>query len=248
MTTIYAIGDIHGHLNPLKVLHERIEHDRAHHDTHFANVVHLGDLIDRGPASAGVVDWLIKGQQADLRWIVLQGNHDQMLVDFLDNPGFENPRISSGYTWLHPKLGGLTTLESYGVDIAASRDTLDLWRDAVAAVPASHRDFLRNLPRYHREPGLFFAHAGIRPGVALEDQDPEDLIWIRRSFLNFEGKHPALIVHGHTPMQKPTRYHNRINLDGGAGYGRSMVAVVIEGDEVFRLTAKGRQELPLTPF
>ncbi|MBZ0130858.1 MAG: metallophosphoesterase [Rhodobacteraceae bacterium] len=245
MTTIYAIGDIHGHLGPLKVLHERIERDRDRHDTHFANVVHLGDLIDRGPDSADVVDWLMQGQANDLRWIVLTGNHDQLFLEFLENPGFHNPQLRSDLSWLHPKLGGLTTLESYGVDIAAHRDTLDLWRDAVTAVPAAHREYLKGLPRSHHAPGLFFAHAGIRPGVELEDQDPDDLIWIRRDFLNYTGTHPALIVHGHTPLPAPRRCHNRLNLDGGAGYGRSMVAVVIDGGEVYRLTARGRQKMPV---
>lgn len=248
MLTIYAIGDIHGHLDPLKVLHERIERDRARHDTHFAELVHLGDLVDRGPASAGVVDYLMQGQKNDLRWIVLSGNHDKLFADFLDDPNSHDPQLRAGYSWLHPKLGGLETLESYGVDTRASRNSLDIWRDAVAAVPVAHHEYLRLLPRSHSAQGLFFAHAGIRPGIALDHQNPDDLIWIRTAFLKHQGAHPAMIVHGHTPLQAPARYHNRLNLDGGAGYGRAMVAVVIEGDEVFRLTAKGRKKLPLTPY
>ena len=100
---------------------------------------------------------------------------------------------------------------------------------ALEMVPEAHVAFLRSLPFSHQSGNIFFAHAGIRPNVPLDRQEENDLVWIRQEFLNFTDPHPKLIVHGHTSINAPTHYGNRINLDGGAGYGRPLIPVAIEG-------------------
>jgi serine/threonine protein phosphatase 1 len=117
--------------------------------------------------------------------------------------------------------------------------------DAVLAVPAAHRDFLAGLPLWHRRGGCLFVHAGVRPGVPLDQQDETDLLWIRAEFLDDPRDHGFLVVHGHTAIQRPTHYGNRLNLDSGAAYGGPLTAVVIEDGAVFHLTPAGR--VPLRP-
>lgn len=114
---------------------------------------------------------------------------------------------------------------------------------ALAAVPPEHIEFLDSLPLSHQEGGLFFVHAGIRPGVPLEHQEEVDLLWIRYEFLDDKREHPLLVVHGHTPVEKATHYGNRINLDTGSGYGRQLTAAVFEGLECSVLTSEGRVRL-----
>jgi len=243
---IYAIGDIHGHIDSLITRHARIKADQLHHGHTTAKIVHVGDLVDRGPDSSGVIDYLMRGQQDDQPWVVLKGNHDKMFHKFLDDPNWRDPRISrADYNWLHPMLGGLETLQSYGIDATTDRDPLDLWAEATSAVPASHQAYLANLPYIYRTETCAFVHAGIRPGVPLDAQDPEDLIWIRREFHDDPRDHDALIVHGHTPVQRACHYGNRVNIDSGVCWGREMTAIVIEGDAVFTLEDDGRH--PLLP-
>ncbi len=241
----YAIGDIHGQLAKLRRAHVLIEADRAEVEDDSAPVVHIGDLPDRGPDTRGVLDFLIRGQAAGEPWVVLKGNHDRMFAGFLDTPPRRDPRLRPGLDWLHPRLGGLETLASYGVDIAAGRSLEALHRDAVSKVPGAHRDFLEGLPSSFTLGEAFFCHAGIRPGVPLTAQTEDDLLWIRQEFLESNADHGALIVHGHTPVEAVTHYGNRVNIDTGAGYGHAVSAVVIEGREVFLLTDQGR--VPVTP-
>jgi serine/threonine protein phosphatase 1 len=119
--------------------------------------------------------------------------------------------------------------------------------EAVAAVPRAHLDFIESLPTSFARGEVFFAHAGIRPGVALDVQAEDDLCWIRDGFLEDRRDHGPLIVHGHTHLARVTHYGNRVNLDSGAAYGGPLSAVVIEGREVFLLTDQGREVLPITP-
>ena len=135
------------------------------------------------------------------------------------------------------------TLASYGVRNAADRRVAKVHAEAVAAVPVAHREFLAGLPTSFRRDQAIFVHAGIRPGRALELQDETDLVWIRREFLEDTTDHGALIVHGHTAIDAPTLYSNRLNLDSGAAYGGPLSSVVIEGREVFHLTPVGRVRL-----
>ena len=236
----YAIGDIHGHLAQLQDLHGLIEKDRAAQGPTAAPVVHIGDLVDRGPDSRGVIDFLIAGRAQGADWVVLRGNHDRMFRGFLDDADYQDPRLRTDLSWLHERLGGAATLASYGITGAGARFLHDLQADARAAVPAAHVAFLDELQNYHLRDTSLFVHAGVRPGVDLRHQTEDDLLWIRNDFLKDDRDHGALIVHGHTPVDRVTHYGNRLNLDTGAGYGDPMSAVAIEGSAVFQLTPRGR--------
>ncbi|TDK50067.1 metallophosphoesterase family protein [Antarcticimicrobium luteum] len=238
---IYAVGDIHGHLDQLDRALALIEADGGPE----ARIVFLGDLVDRGPDSRGVIDRLMQGQAAGRPWQVLRGNHDDMFRRFLTDGAVHNAQIKSGVTWTHPRVGGLATLGSYGIVAGEGVPEQALFAETQGAVPAAHMTFLGGLPRWIEQGGLLFVHAGIRPGVTLETQDPEDLIWIRGPFLDDPRPHPWLVVHGHTALEYPEHFGNRVDLDGGAGYGRPVHPAVFEGQDCWLLTDKGRA--PLRP-
>lgn len=248
MTRAYAIGDVHGHLSLLEGAHRRIAADRRLTGDDTAPVVHLGDLVDRGPESAEVIEFLAAGPVGPAPWITLKGNHDYLFELFLRDPALRDPGLRAELTWLDWRLGGPETLASYGITDAANRAPADLHAEAQARVPAAHRRFLAGLPLFHRLPGLFLVHAGVRPGVALDAQAPVDLMWIRKDFHNFAAGHGALVVHGHTPVDVPSFYGNRLNLDTGAAYGGPLAVAVIEDGVPFALTNAGRERLPVLPW
>lgn len=235
---IYAIPDIHGQDALLEEALDRIARDGGP----GARVVFLGDLVDRGPDSRAVIERLMLGQAEGRPWTVLRGNHDQMFLDFLDSATLHSPRVSSGLAWLHFHLGGAATLASYGV---AAADPEVAHAEARTEVPQTHRDWLASLPLWHKAGPLLFVHAGIRPGFALDAQDPDDLMWIRAGFLDHRDPHPWLVVHGHTALDHPAHFGNRIDLDGGAGFGRPLWPAVFEGRDCWLLDDTGR--VPLTP-
>ena len=239
----YAIGDIHGHLDLLRGVHDLIAGDMAQHGA--GQIVHIGDLVDRGPDSRGVVGYLRQGVAAGQDWVVLKGNHDRLFTMFMDDPTASDPGLRSDYSWLHPKLGGGETLRSYGVANASDRPVAKVHAEALAAVDPEDLAFLASRPAWYRAGGAIFVHAGVRPGIPIEKQSEDDLVWIRKGFLDHDGPFEALIVHGHTAIDVPTHYGNRVNIDSSAAYGGPLSAIVIEGDNVFRLTAKGR--VPLRP-
>ncbi|MDO9638129.1 MAG: metallophosphoesterase [Pseudotabrizicola sp.] len=239
----YAVGDIHGHFDLLRGVHDLIADDMARHGS--GQVVHLGDLVDRGPDSRGVVDYLRQGIADGQDWVVLKSNHDRLFTLFMADPKASDPGLRSDYSWLHPKLGGGATLASYGVANASDRPVAKVHAEALTAVPQAHIDFLIRRPAWHRAGGAIFVHAGVRPGIAIADQAEDDLVWIRKGFLDHDGPFEALIVHGHTAIDTPTHYGNRVNIDSSAAYGGPLSAIVLEGYDVFRLTAKGR--VPLRP-
>ncbi|MDP4034478.1 MAG: metallophosphoesterase family protein [Pseudorhodobacter sp.] len=239
----YAIGDIHGHLDQLMAAHARIRADQALHGP--APIVHVGDLVDRGPNSRGVVEYLRAGIAAGENWVVLKGNHDRMFSLYLTDINAHDPCLRPDLGWLHPRLGGGATLASYGVRGGADRPLAPVFAEAQIAVPVAHRAFLATLPTSYQRGPVVFVHAGIRPGIALADQSESDLVWIREPFLSDPRDHGALIVHGHTAIDAPTHYGNRLNIDSGVAYGGPLSAVVIEGRAVFHLTETGRQ--PLLP-
>jgi Calcineurin-like phosphoesterase len=239
---IYAIGDIHGQLDMLKAAHERINRDIAATGIK-ATVVHLGDLVDRGPDSRGVIEYLMEGIDQGQDWIVLRGNHDRMFQRFVETGVNTDTRISSGIGYFDRRIGGVQTLESYGVSASEDGDMNAIQIAAQAAVPAAHLAFLRSLPLMHHFEDLLFVHAGIRPGVALAQQSEDDLIWIRAGFLTHRGSFGPLVVHGHTALFRPLHYGNRVDLDSAAGYGEPMTAAVFDGDQVFVLTDAGREPI-----
>lgn len=238
---LYAIGDIHGHLGLLSAAHDLVAADMARHGT--GQVVHVGDLADRGPDSRGVIDFLIRGLAEGRDWVILKGNHDRMFCRFMAAPHEPEPGLRAELSWLHPRLGGADTLASYGVANAADRPVAKVHADAMAAVPQAHIDFLAARPTLHRAGDAVFVHAGIRPGVALEDQTETDLVWIREPFLSYAESFGPLIVHGHTALDQATHYGNRLNIDSSAAYGGPLSAVVIEGREAALLTPQGRKKL-----
>lgn len=241
----YAIGDIHGHLDLLQAAHALIAADRERTGDAEAPVVHLGDLVDRGPDCRGVVQYLMDGCAGGENWVVLKGNHDRMFSLFLQDPPASDPRLRAELSWLHPRIGGAATLVSYGVHAPAARPVSPVHAEARAAVPATHVAFLAGLPTWYRRGEAVFVHAGILPGVPMEQQSEDHLTWIRDAFLSDPRDHGALVVHGHTAIDAPTHYGNRLNIDSGAAYGGPLTAVVIEGRAAFHLTGSGR--VPLVP-
>lgn len=236
---IYVLGDIHGQTAFLDRALDLIERDGGPE----AEIVFLGDLVDRGPDSKGVIEQLIAGQTAGRNWHVIKGNHDRMFNRFVRSGEQHDARILSGLGWMNPRLGGPMTLESYGIADAAEMPLSDAFQAAQAVVPEAHMSFVEGLPLYLERDGLLFVHAGIVPDVPLADQIEDDLIWIRATFHAFTDAHPWLIVHGHTALEYPQHFGNRIDLDGGAGYGRLIHPAVFEGTECWLLTDTGRVRL-----
>lgn len=239
--TLYAIGDIHGQIDMLHDTLALITQDGGAD----ASIVFLGDYTDRGPDSAAVLDLLIAGRDAGKPWTFIKGNHDRMFEWFLADYPKHEAYLPVELNWLNPRMGGDTTLASYGVDAGPKRRMLDVHAEARAAVPDAHLAFLKSLTLTYQMDDLFFAHAGIAPDVPLDAQDEEDLLWIRKPFHDFTTPHPKLIVHGHTPINTATHYGNRINLDTGAGYGKALTAAAFKGDKAWTLTQQGRK--PLLP-
>jgi serine/threonine protein phosphatase 1 len=225
-TRVYAIGDIHGQLDQLRALEAKIAADAVAAEAQRRVIVYLGDYVDRGQDSAGTVAHLLEGPPEGFEAVHLIGNHEAMMLEFLEDP-------ESGGTWL--RNGGDSTLASYGVDLAETPDAgsrlRHLGRRFAEAVPTAHRRFLEGLARRHEEGGYLFVHAGVRPGVALDAQDPDDLIWIRYPFLQSKADFGKVVVHGHTPEPEPVERDNRFGIDTGAVYGGHLTALVLDGAE-----------------
>ena len=237
--SIYAIGDIHGQLAELHRVLDLIEKDGGKD----AQIVFLGDYTDRGPDSRGVIDLLIEGKNTGRNWTFIKGNHDHMFELFMQSPPQHDPQIITDLYWLHQRLGGDTTLASYGVISTGRTRLMDTHAEALAAVPQVHVDFLKKLSLSYTHEDLFFCHAGVRPEVPLDQQSLEDLIWIRKGFHEYTAAHPKMIIHGHTIVEEATHYGNRINLDTGAGKFKPLTTAVFEGGKAWTLTNTGRKEL-----
>lgn len=223
---VYAIGDVHGCAGQLDELHALIRRDIAARPGPAITLIHLGDYIDRGPDSAGVIDRILRPFGA-AETINLMGNHEDLFLAALagDRAAVE--------VWLNN--GGADTLASWGVPPRTRP------RDWASHIPAAQITALQGLALNqrigHRIGGYFFVHAGIRPAVALADQTRQDMLWIREPFLRFAGALPAVVVHGHTPEDAPTMRPNRIGIDTGAVFGGLLTSVVLEGNRVGFLQA-----------
>jgi serine/threonine protein phosphatase 1 len=217
---IYAIGDIHGRLDLLERAIAAIRSDVRDHGA-AALTVTVGDYIDRGPQSRGVLDRLIENP-FPTSYVALKGNHEAMFETFLADP-------ESGSVWA--SQGGQETLQSYGVRLGPLRRNADFAkaaRDLHAALPASHSDFLRSLKTSFTRGCYFFCHAGVRPGVPLDRQSEEDLLWIRDAFLTSREDFGKIVVHGHTPVAEPEVRANRIGIDTGAFASGRLTCVVLD--------------------
>lgn len=227
-TRLYAVGDIHGRKDCLDVMLTIIARDARSSRAARKLVVFLGDYIDRGPDSREVVETLQAGPPSspewdDFSWICLRGNHEDAMVQFLDN-------VAKGPIWL--VNGALPTIESYlGDDRLGFIDLDELQAALRRSVPPHHLDFLTGLPISHVEGGYYFVHAGVRPGVALDAQNPTDQLWIRAPFLSSSADYGKVVVHGHTIVRAPDVRANRIGLDTGAFSTGRLTAMVAEGAE-----------------
>jgi Calcineurin-like phosphoesterase len=222
---VYAIGDIHGRADLLEGLLSRIEAHMAANPSRHSVAVFLGDYIDRGPESRGVLERLVAFNRPKER-IFLKGNHEAYLADFLKSP----PILKD---W--QQLGGLETLMSYGLAPPINANAATQVRLAVEfsrAFPDTHRHFLDNLQLSFTCGDFFFVHAGVRPGVPFEKQRDEDLLWIRQEFLHSEYDYGKIVVHGHTPALNPEIRSNRINIDTGAYATGRLTCLILEGQTI----------------
>ena len=225
-TRIYAIGDIHGRADLLQEGITRIDEDLQRRPITFAGEVYVGDYIDRGADSKGVID-LLAVRLVQNHAICLRGNHEALMEEFL----FDNPASLDG--WL--QLGGLATLASYGIKPNRNQTAEDVQDALRAALPTTHQLFLRCLRNNIRCGDFLFVHAGIRPGVPLDAQDPSDLMWIRDEILNSTKDHGLYVVHGHTPVPHVDIRDNRVNIDTGAWRSGTLTCIAIEGTELMIL-------------
>jgi serine/threonine protein phosphatase 1 len=221
---LYAVGDIHGRLDLLETLLDLIEADATEQTgVEQRTLVFLGDYIDRGPDSRGVVEKLIGGLPQGFDMHFLKGNHEAILLDFLE----EAWRLDH---WL--LNGGDATMQSYGVDtarLARLGAPAEVWRQAFAeALPGAHLRFFKNLKLSVSFGDYLFVHAGVRPGVALGAQAEADLVWIRGPFLNYAEPFGKIVVHGHTPETAPVIRPNRIGLDTGAVFSGRLTALRLQ--------------------
>ena len=223
---LYAVGDIHGRLDLLDALLGRIAEDLAARPVDGAALAFLGDFIDRGPESAGVIDRLVDLARSPVRTHFLMGNHEEMLLRVLSGqPGIV-------HKWL--SFGGDACVESYGLsparlDLLDEEEIVPLLREAV---PDAHLAFLHDLEETARFGDFLLVHAGIRPGIAIEDQVPDDLRWIRQPFLADRRDHGVMVIHGHTISDGVDRRVNRIGVDTGAYRTGILTAAAIEESDV----------------
>lgn len=221
----YAIGDIHGRLDLLDQLLAKIEEDIAARAPTQNLVIFLGDLIDRGPDSAGVVERLRTWDPMDARAVFLCGNHEEVMLSVLAG---ERGILTN---WL--QFGGAECLASYGVSRAMieCESEADALAAIKAAIPLEHQTFLSTFADSFRFGDYLFVHAGIRPGIGVAAQSPKDLRWIREPFLDDSTRHGFVVVHGHTISAKVEEHPNRVGLDTGAYRTGRLTAMGIEGCE-----------------
>ncbi len=227
---IYAIGDIHGRNDCFEKLLARIDaDDRARGESGQTTVILLGDLVDRGPDSRGVIERAM-ALQGSRQSRFLMGNHEEILIRT-----WEGDRRATAL--LH-RVGGRETIMSYGVS-AAEYDRLDideLTELVGQRVPTEHIAFLRLFADSYQAGDYLFVHAGIRPGISIDAQDPTDLRWIRREFLDDPRDHGLIVVHGHSITEDVDEQPNRIGIDTGAFSSGKLTAIGLEGAERWYLS------------
>lgn len=223
---IYTVGDVHGRLDLLDRLLDRITADGAEAPHLTKYLIFLGDYVDRGPDSKGVIERLIAGPPPSFGAVHLKGNHEATMVQFFDD-------LTIGPNWL--AFGGTATLESYGVALSTSGHPATRIAKAqeglCANLPATHRAFLTHLRSTVSIGDYLFVHAGIRPGVPLDRQREQDMMWIRDEFLESAVEHGKVVVHGHTISPEPEMRANRIGIDTGAFATGRLTCLVLESNQ-----------------
>jgi calcineurin-like phosphoesterase family protein len=225
---VYAIGDVHGRLDLLEDLLARIREDAEPHTADSARIlIFLGDYVDRGSESRGVVEAVMSDLLPGFTTVRLMGNHEEAMLSFLDGE-------SDGIDWL--SFGGLETLLSYGVPLRSlpnSGEAVKALQTAlVEAVPEQHVAFFRRCLLHYTVGDYVFVHAGVRPGITLEKQTQTDLLWIRDDFLRVRAPLPGrVVVHGHTICDLPQDRSHRINIDTGAFVSGRLTCLVLRGSE-----------------
>jgi len=223
----YVIGDIHGRADLLRRLHGQIKADAASaaERTHRI-IVYLGDYIDRGPDSRGVIDLILTDPLEGFERIHLKGNHEDALLRFMEDE-------SRGAGWL--SIGGQATLLSYGVkfpkDLSRDEELQHIWLDLRLRMPLEHLEFFSNLTLKHEAGDYLFVHAGVRPGLPISQQNPRDLMWIRDDFLKSRQNHGKIVVHGHSARERPDVpdvQDNRIGIDTTAYATNVLTCLVLE--------------------
>ena len=220
---VYAIGDVHGRFDLLIEMSEKIRADLADDPPEASVEIYLGDYVDRGPDSRSVIEWLRSQTRVCDERICLKGNHEDIFLQFIADPGVAE-------YWRD--LGGFETIYSYGVQPPVARTgeaLLASHEQLMQALPAEDVRFLQSLTLYGSFGDYLFVHAGLRPGVSLEGQTEEDLIWIREPFLTSTQDFRQVVVHGHTPGEAPEVLGNRINVDTGAFLTGRLTCLVLEG-------------------
>ncbi len=232
---LYAIGDIHGQLEMLRELHRKIlRYHRRYYGGWRGSLVYIGDYIDRGPSSRGVIDCVREGLPG-FSSVFLRGNHEVMMMRCLE--------VDAREAWLQwVTNGGEETLNSFDYPIGQKGIDRDFLRQCVGD---DRIDWLSSTRLTYVHADYLFVHAGVRPGVKLDKQREQDLLWIREPFLKSKKDFGHLVVHGHTPVDEPEVLPNRIDIDTGAGFDRKLTALVIDrpADELLEhpvfISAKG---------
>jgi serine/threonine protein phosphatase 1 len=221
---IYAFGDLHGRRDLLERLRSAIAADIDRSTATKNVIVGLGDYIDRGPDSRPVIDILLQGLVPQAEQILLRGNHEDLLLRFLDDP------VGVGSSWF--QLGGLECLRSYGVDVRpflrAGFDARAARQEFMRLMPSEHLRLIESMPLRLVAGDYFFVHAGVRPGIPLDQQAARDLLWIRREFIEAQPEWDKVIVHGHFPVAEPFIGARRINLDTGAFVSNRLTCIILE--------------------
>ncbi|MHA1536701.1 MAG: metallophosphoesterase family protein [Alphaproteobacteria bacterium] len=224
---VYAVGDIHGRADLLEILHALVLEDARKHPAGRRVIVYLGDYVDRGLHTREVIDMLLAPPLDGFERVCLKGNHEAMMLDFLGD-------AAAGPGWM--ELGGKATLLSYGVGVeggfTAAKGMKQAQSQLREKLPQAHLALLDALPLTHVEGDYLFVHAGVRPGLAIEKQVEQDLIWIREPFLSSTADHGKIVVHGHTIAgSRPSVSQRRIGIDTAAYATGVLSCLVLSGEE-----------------
>jgi serine/threonine protein phosphatase 1 len=218
LAAIYAIGDVHGCLDQLRRIEDAIVADSQALGERRKLIVMLGDYVDRGPSSSGVLEHLLAKPPLGFERICLAGNHEVMMLEHLEAPRVPSP-------WI--KNGGDITLDSYGISAERYAEATMKQRSQILAshIPDSHLELLRTMPSMVTAPGLVFAHGGVDRHLPLESQEDSSILWMRHNPKDIWTDAPFTLIHGHTPVSIPLIQPRRINIDTGCFATGKLTAV-----------------------